>query len=114
MIAGKDAKEARRSKNSWLTGTAARNFVAVSQWILGIKPGYEGLMVDPCIPSDWEGFTVKRYFRNAMYNISVKNPDKVSKGIRKLTVDGKEFIGNVLPVFRNGREHSVEVVTGND
>src|SRR5690554_3449049 len=74
MIAGKDAGRHGEAKNSWLTGTAAWNFVAVSQWILGIRPDYDGLIIDPCIPSDWNGFTVTRKFRGATYRITVKNP----------------------------------------
>ena len=114
MVAGKDARRQGEGKNSWLTGAAAWNFVAISQWILGIKPGFEGLAVDPCIPSSWYGFRVKRYFRGATYNITVKNPDHVSKGVKSLVVDGNEFIGNVLPIFNDGKEHYVEVIMGND
>lgn len=112
MIAGKDAKRHGEAKNSWLTGTAAWNFVAISQWILGIKPDFQGLVIDPCIPSSWEGFKVVRKYRGSIYRISVSNPDRVSKGIKKLTVDGNEFIGNVLPIFKDGKEHKVEVIMG--
>lgn len=112
MIAGKDAKRHGEAKNSWLTGTAAWNFVAVSQWILGIKPGYEGLEIDPCIPKAWDGFKVSRWYRGANYAVTVKNPDHVSKGIKKVVVDGKEISGNVLPVFNDGKEHNVEVIMG--
>jgi len=112
MIAGKDAKRHGEAKNSWLTGTAAWNFVAISQFILGIKPDYHGLVVDPCIPAAWNGFSVTRYFRGAMYDITVTNPQHVSKGIKLLTIDGNEFIGNVLPIFGDGKVHKVEVVMG--
>jgi len=112
MIAGKDAKRMGEAKNSWLTGTAAWNFVAISQAILGIKPGYDGLIVDPCIESDWDGYTVKREFRGAKYDIEVKNPDGVQKGIKSITVDGAPIEGNVIPVFEKGSEHKVEVVLG--
>jgi cellobiose phosphorylase len=114
MIAGKDAKRQGEAKNSWLTGTAAWNFVAISQWILGVKPEFEGLRIDPCIPSNWDGYSVKRWFRNSLYNITVKNPERCSRGIKKLMVDKKEFIGNVLPIYNDGKEHLVEVVLGND
>jgi cellobiose phosphorylase len=111
MIAGKDAKRHGESKNSWLTGTAAWNFAAVSQWILGVKPDYDGLIIDPSIPEDWEGFKVSRLFRGARYNITVKNPAKVCKGVKSLTVDGKAVEGCKLPVF-DGGEHEVEVILG--
>ena len=112
MIAGKDAKRHGEAKNSWLTGTAAWNFVAISQYILGIMPKYEGLMVNPCIPENWSNFKVVRNFRGNIYNIEVKNPDNVSKGIKSITVDGIKINGNILPVFEKDSEHKVEVVMG--
>lgn len=111
MIAGKDAPRHGEAKNSWLTGTAAWNFVAISQYILGIKPKYNGLEVSPSIPKAWDGFTVSRLFRGATYNITVKNPDHVSSGVKSMTVDGKAVEGNLIPVFADGT-HTVEVVLG--
>jgi cellobiose phosphorylase len=107
MIAGKDAKRHGEAKNSWLTGTAAWNFVAVSQWILGIRPDYDGLFVDPCIPAEWPGFTVVRKFRGATLNITVKNESHSCKGVKVLTVDGKAIAGNVVPVFADSKTHEI-------
>ena len=112
MIAGKDAGRFGEAKNSWLTGTAAWNFVAVSQYMLGIIPDYDGLKIDPSIPSEWDGFKATRQFRNATYQISVSNPSHVSKGVKSVTVDGNAIEGNILPVFADGKEHTVEVVLG--
>ena len=112
MIAGKDAGRFGEAKNSWLTGTAAWNFVAVSQYMLGIIPDYDGLKIDPSIPSAWDGFKATRQFRNATYTITVTNPSHVSKGVKSVTVDGNAIEGNVLPVFSDGKEHTVEVVLG--
>ena len=112
MIAGKDAGRFGEAKNSWLTGTAAWNFVAVSQYMLGIIPDYNGLKIDPSIPSAWNEFEATRQFRNATYNIHVTNPSHVSKGVKQVTVDGNAISGNVLPVFSDGKEHTVEVVLG--
>ena len=114
MVAGKDAPKEKfgEAKNSWLTGTAAWNFVAISQYILGIAPDYDGLKIDPSIPSDWEGFEASRLFRGARYNISVKNPQGVSKGVRSIVCDGVRLSGNVLPVFEAGSVHEVEVTLG--
>ncbi len=112
MVAGKDAKRFGEAKNSWLTGTASWNFVAVSQYILGIKPEYEGLMVDPAIPASWDGYQITRQFRNDIFNIAVKNPKHVSTGVSRMTVDGKEVAGNIIPVFGDGKEHSVEITLG--
>ncbi|MBN2035543.1 MAG: hypothetical protein JW768_02255 [Chitinispirillaceae bacterium] len=113
MIAGKDAAGTPgEAKNSWLTGTAAWNFVAISQWILGIRPDYDGLVIDPCIPSAWDGFTVTRKFRGATFVITVRNPSQVSKGVRRLTVDGVTMKGKVIPVMTDGKEHRVDVEMG--
>jgi cellobiose phosphorylase len=110
MIAGKDAFRPGEAKNSWLTGTAAWNWAAITQYILGIRPEYDGLLVDPCIPPDWPGFAVTRRFRGAEYRIRVSNPDGVSKGVRRITVDGKPVDGNLVPVFADGGVHVVDVV----
>ncbi|MDD7185743.1 MAG: glycosyl transferase [Oscillospiraceae bacterium] len=112
MIAGKDAKRHGEAKNSWLTGTAAWNFVAVSQYILGISADWDGLKIDPSIPHEWNGFTATRKFRDAVYDITVKNPDHISKGIKSVTVDGNAVEGNIVPAFGDGKTHTVEVVMG--
>jgi len=111
MVAGKDAVRFGEAKNSWLTGTAAWNFITISQWILGIKPDYQGLRIDPCIPKDWEGYSISRKFKGAQYDIVIKNPNKVCKGVASITVDGKAIEGNIVPTFEGG-VHSVEVVMG--
>jgi len=87
--------------------------VAISQWILGVKPDYDGLKIDPCIPKAWDGYKVTRYFRGSTYEITVKNPNHVSKGVAKITVDGNEISGNILPVFNDGKTHKVEVIMDN-
>ncbi len=112
MIAGKDAKRHGEAKNSWLTGTAAWNFVAVSQFILGVTPDYDGLKIDPSIPKAWDGFKITRSFRGSEYDIEVKNPNHVSKGIRSVEVDGKPIEGCILPAFGDGATHKVTVVMG--
>lgn len=110
MIAGKDAGRHGESKNSWLTGTAAWNFAAVSQYILGIKPAYDGLEINPSIPKAWDGFKVTRLFRGAVYNITVENPEHVSKGIKTITVNGSKIDGNVIKPASG--EVNVNVVMG--
>jgi cellobiose phosphorylase len=112
MIAGPDAPTFGEAKNSWLTGTAAWNLVAITQWILGVRPGYDGLIVDPCIPRDWTGFRVTRSYRGAKYVIEVRNEEHVCRGVKQIIVDGKPVDGNVLPVFNDGATHSVTVVMG--
>lgn len=114
MIAGKDAKPEHfgQAKNSWLTGTAAWNFVAVSQYILGIAPDYDGLRIDPCIPSDWDGFKASRLFRGARYNITVSNPENVCKGVKTIKCDGVRLSSNLVPAFEAGTVHEVEITLG--
>ncbi len=112
MIAGKDAKRHGEAKNSWLTGTAAWNFIAITQNILGIQPDYNGLKVEPCIPKSWDGYTVKRQFRNDKFTINIKNPNHVSKGVQSMIVDGKKVDSNIIPVFNDGAEHIVDVIMG--
>ena len=112
MIAGKDAKNFGQAKNSWLTGTAAWNFYVISNYILGIKPDWEGLKVDPCIPHTWDGYQVSRRFRGATYAIAIENPSHVCRGVKQVTVDGQAIAGNVLPVFADGKTHQVTVTLG--
>lgn len=111
MIAGRDAKNHGEAKNSWLTGTAAWTFYNVSRFILGIKPDYDGLVVDPCLPDDLTEFTVTRKFRGDTYNITVDNSAKAQKGVAKLIVDGEEVpFGPIAPIGNKVRE--VKVIMG--
>ncbi len=112
MIAGREHKDFGEGKNSWLTGSAAWNFIAISQWILGIRPDYNGLIVDPCIPKEWDGFELKRHFRGCDYYITVRNPGHVEKGVKSVIVDGKKVGSNLISAFTDKEEHHVEVVMG--
>ena len=110
MIAGKDAAKPGEAKNSWLTGTAAWNWYAITQYILGIKPAYDGIQIDPCICSQWKEYKVTRRFRGSTYEITVKNPDGVCKGIREILLDGQPLEGNVVP--HTPGTHTVTVTLG--
>ena len=112
MTAGRDAPTPGEGKNSWLTGTVAWSFVTLSQYILGIKPDYDGLIIDPCIPKEWDKFSVQRKFRNQKYNITINNPKHVSKGVLSLSVDGKKIEGNKVPLSNNNKVQQVEVILG--
>lgn len=112
MTAGKDAARPGEAKNSWLTGTAAWNWYAITQFILGIRPGYDGLVVDPCIPASWDGYEVSRRFRGAGYRISVTNPAHVSRGVKQIIVNGTPVRGNVIPLCPEGSDNSVQVILG--
>ncbi|OGC23577.1 glycosyl transferase [candidate division WOR-1 bacterium RIFOXYB2_FULL_42_35] len=114
MIAGRDHPDFGEGKNSWLTGSACWNLVAAMQWILGIRPDYNGLIIDPCIPKAWKGFEVKKVFRGATYYITVRNPQNVSKGVKSVTLDNKRLESNLIPPDKTtqGKEHHVEVIMG--
>ncbi|MBZ4652660.1 MAG: cellobiose phosphorylase [Proteiniphilum sp.] len=109
MIAGKDAFRPGEAKNSWLTGTAAWNFYTISQYILGIRPSYDGLIIDPCIPPEWEHYRVTRRFRGSTYHITVKNPERRMKGVKAITLNGEPITDNVVPLLPAGSECEVEV-----
>jgi N,N'-diacetylchitobiose phosphorylase len=87
-----------RARNSWLTGTAAWAFVSMSQYILGVRPDYDGLVVDPSIPAAWDGFTVTRTFRGKEVRIAVTNPRHVQHGVRRITVNGQAVQGTCIPL----------------
>jgi cellobiose phosphorylase len=112
MIAGREAPAYGEAKNSWLTGSAAWNYVAITQWILGIRAELEGLRLDPCIPPEWESFSVERSFRGSRLHIIVHNPQHVSRGVIKLEMDGVLIKGNLLKVEGPSVVHQVHLWMG--
>jgi cellobiose phosphorylase len=113
MIAGRDAPTHGEAKNSWLTGTAAWNFVAITQWILGIRPELDGLRIDPVIPSAWPGFTATRRFRGATYEITVRRAGTLDSGLAEgagTRVNGEQIAGTLLPLAESGETVLVEVI----
>ena len=112
-ILGDEHPQFGLARNSWLTGTAAWTYTAGTQWILGIRAEIDGLRVDPCIPlKHGMGLRATREYRGATYNITVKNPNNVCKGVQTMTVDGEAIEGNVAPIFDDGKTHEVVVVLG--
>jgi cellobiose phosphorylase len=112
MIAGRDAATPGEAKNSWLTGTAAWTFLTVSQGLLGVKPEFSGLQIDPCIPKGWKEFKVTRNYRGVEYQVKVMNPKGVCRGVKELKVDGKMVAGNIIPPAKDKKTVQVEVVLG--
>jgi cellobiose phosphorylase len=112
MIAGREAPTYGEAKNSWLTGTAAWNYLAITQWILGIRPEFDGLRLDPCIPPTWEGFSAERSFRGNRLHINMLNPQHISRGVMRVEVDGVGIEGNLIKLDERGREHQVLVWMG--
>ena len=111
-ILGDEHPQFGLARNSWLSGTSSWMYQAATKYILGIMPTHEGLQVSPCIPKGWDGFEVTRKFRGATYQIVVKNPSHVSKGIESMRVDGQEVFSALVPVFTDGGVHTVEVTMG--
>jgi cellobiose phosphorylase len=117
MIAGRDAPTHGEAKNSWLTGTAAWNFVAATQWIVGIRPELDGLRIDPCLPAGWGEVRVLRRFRGTTYRILIR-PEAAGTGhgsgpgvVRRLTVDSEPIEGNLVPLPPAGTvEVTVEAI----
>ena len=100
-----------RGRNPWITGSATWAYLAATQYILGIRPEFHGLRIDPCIPSSWKRFTATRRFRGSVYDIVVRNPHRLCRGVKRLRVNGRERPGAVAPPpGRRGQEMTVEVV----
>ena len=98
-----------RARHPFMTGSSGWAYYAATRYMLGIRPGFDTLTVDPCIPADWDGFTAVRRWRGAEYRISVRNPEHVEKGVRKLRVDGED--ATEIPAFGEGI-HEVEILMG--
>ena len=97
---------------TWYTGSSQWLHRMATHWILGVRPQADGLLIDPSIPADWEGFTVARRFRGAVYEIEVENPQHVNCGVSSVTVDGQPHTSALLPVFADGKTHTVKIVMG--
>ncbi len=103
---------AGEAHGAWEGSTAAWALRTVVGWMFGVRPGYAGLVVDPCLPASWETCTLVRPFRGAVYRFEYRNPGRRSRGLAALRVDGKKLQGNVVPPFADGKEHRVEVTMG--
>ena len=108
-IAGRDAPTHGEAKNSWLTGTAAWNYVAITQWILGIRPTLDGLQISPAIPGHWPGFSATRFFRGVKYQIAVQR--RGPGNAVTLIVDGQPVPGDIVPLPQPGRSEVMVSVT---
>ena len=111
-ILGDEHPQFGLGRNSWLTGAASWAYQAGTHYLLGIRPTYEGLRIDPCLPRSWLGFRATRRFRNAVYAIEVLNPEHVCRGVKSMCVDGAAVSGEVVPIFGDGRMHQVIVTLG--
>lgn len=110
-ILGDEHSQFGLARNTWLSGTSSWTYVAATQWILGLRPEMDGLRIDPCVPSAWEGFEAVRRFRGGVYRITVTKPVGVCQGVKSVTVNGRPVVGNLVPVLGPG-DHDVRVVMG--
>ena len=110
FVVGRDHTAFGRARHPFMTGSSGWAYYAATQYILGIRPDFDSLTVDPCVPADWREFTVHRRWRGAVYHIHVTNPHGVEKGVASLTVDGRPV--EALPVLPTGTECHVEAVMG--
>ena len=111
-ILGDEHPQFGLARNSWLSGTASWSYQAATQWILGIRPEYGGLRLDPCIPPTWKGFAARRRFRGRNFNITVRNTWGVCRGVARMMVDGKPVAGSLIPADLPFGEHRVDVWMG--
>ncbi|CEO40328.1 GH36-type glycosyl hydrolase domain-containing protein [Photobacterium kishitanii] len=111
FIMGRDHQDHGRANHPWLTGTSGWAYFAVTNFILGVQTGFDGLTINPCIPTEWPGFEVTREWRGATYNINVTNPDHVSKGIKSIMLNGQPVDGAIAPQAE-GSVNTVTVVMG--
>ena len=112
FIMGKDHTAQGRARHPFMTGSAGWSYFAATRYILGIRPGYDTLTIDPCIPSDWDGFEVIRKWRGAEYQIQVKNPDHAEKGVKQVCCNGIKLDSNQIPVQPQGSINQITVVMG--
>lgn len=110
-ITSDEHESAGRASHSWQTGTAAWMFRVCLDHIIGVRATYSGLLIDPVVPSVWKEFSCQRIFRGTKYVINIINPDGVEWGVKKITVDGIEIIGNIIPVSKK-KKCKVEVIMG--
>ncbi len=111
FVMGRDHQDHGRANHPWLTGSSGWAYIAATNFILGVRVSFEGLVVDPCIPTAWPGFEVTRQWRGATYNIKVENPDHVSKGVKSIILNG-EVIEGAIPALAEGSVNTVTVVMG--
>jgi cellobiose phosphorylase len=111
-ILGDEHPQFGLGRNSWLSGTASWCYQAATQWILGIRAEYDGLRIDPFIPSKWDGFKVERKYRGVTYHINVTNPRHLCKGVERVTVNGVPVQGSLIRADEGLSEIHVEVTMG--
>ena len=96
----------------WLTASAGWLFISATEYVLGVRPTYDGLLIDPCLAQTWRRAAITRRFRGDTYEVHIRNPEGVQKGVKSLKVDGEPVRGNVVKCVGDGGTHRVDVVMG--
>jgi len=109
FVMGRDHTAFGRARHPWLTGSAGWAYFAATHFMLGVRFNFQGMIVDPCIPKDWKGFEITRKWRGATFNITVKNPNGVEKGVKSITLNGTVIDGVIKPQVI-GSENQVTVL----
>ena len=112
FISGRDHTKYGEAHHPFMTGSGGWSYVAATRYMLGIMPDFDGLRIDPCIPAGWDGFSVQRRFRGAVYHIRVENPGHVCKGVKEVYLNGEKLTGQLVPAQPAGAECQVRVVLG--
>lgn len=110
FVMGKDHTAHGRARHPWLTGSAGWAYFAATRYLLGIRFGYDEMIIDPCVPADWKTFKITRRWRNATFNITINNPKKVQKGVKSITLNGKNV--EKIPVMKKNSVNEVIVTMG--
>ena len=110
FVMGRDHTGFGRARHPFMTGTGGWAYFSATRYMLGIRPGFESLIIDPCIPSDWKEFQIHREWRGASYDIRVLNPDSVMKGVREIRVNGKAV--KEIPVMEKDSKNEITVIMG--
>ena len=110
FVVGRDHTAFGRARHPFMTGSGGWAYFSATRYMLGIRPDFEHLTIDPCIPADWREFSAVRRWRGAEYDIHVENPDGVMKGVQELYLDGEKV--ERIPVMAQGSRHDVRVVMG--
>jgi N,N'-diacetylchitobiose phosphorylase len=113
FIMGKDHSAFGRARHPFMTGSGGWSYFAATRYLLGLRPDFDALLIDPCIPPAWKGFSATRVWRGAVYEIEVTNPTGVSKGVKECTLNGAAIAGNSVPLQKAGTLNTVKIVLGN-
>jgi len=96
-----------RTLANWYTSSCSWTLLTITDWLVGVRPTYDGLLIDPCLPSDWERASLRREWRGASYEISISRPRGLVGGRLRVQVDGDDLPSNLVPAYADGRLHIV-------